>query len=62
MSKLVVWKECERELDDIRGENDPGTMNSLREYGLIKFFKVPSMRTQLRLLEYIVRIWNPKQQ
>ena len=28
--KMVVWKECEHELDDIHGVNDHGTVNNLR--------------------------------
>ena len=60
--KMVMWKEHEHEIDDIRGENDQGTINALHECGLLKFFKVPSMRAQLRLLEYILRMWNPEQQ
>ena len=60
--KMVVWKEHEHEMDDIRGENYQGIMNSLHEFGLLKFFKMPSMRMQRRLLEYILTMWNPEQQ
>ena len=59
---MVVRKERQRELDDIRGVNDQGTMNDLHECGLLKFFKVPSMRAQIRLLEYILGTKNPEQQ
>ena len=59
---MVVWQEREHELNDIRGENDACIVNSLHGYGLLKLFNVPSMRSQLRLLEYILRMWNPKQQ
>ena len=59
---MVVWKERKHDLDDITGENYQGTVHSLRECGLLKIFKVPSMRQQLRLLQYILRMWNPKKQ
>ena len=59
---MVVWKEQEHELDDICAVNDQGTVTSLSECGLIKFFKFPSMRAQVRFLEYILKMWNPEQQ
>ena len=59
---MTVWKEREHELDDIRGENNHGTVSALRECGILNFFEVPSMRAQIRLLEYILRMWNPAQQ
>ena len=59
---MVIWKEREHDLDDIRGGNDVGTVASLCGCGLLKFFNVPSMRSQLRLLEYILRMWNTEHQ
>ena len=41
---MVVCKVHEHEIDDIRGENDQGTVHALHERGLLKLFKVPSMR------------------
>ena len=60
-SRIVIWKEREHELDDIRGGNDTGTVAALHGCGLLKFFNVPSMRSHVRLLEYILRMWNPEQ-
>ena len=57
---MVIWKEREHELNDIRGGNDAGTVAALRGLGLLKFFNVPSMRSYVRLLEYILRMWNPE--
>jgi hypothetical protein len=37
-------------------------VNSLRQCGLLKFFKVQGMRAQLRLLEYLVHMWDVDQQ
>ena len=34
---MVVWKEMEHELDDIRGANDQGTISALRERIVLKF-------------------------
>ena len=58
---MVAWKEREHELDDIHGLNDHGTINALQECGILNFFKVPNMRAHIRLLEYIVRMWNLEQ-
>ena len=41
---MVIWKECEDEIDDIRGGNDQGTVHTVRECGWLKLFMVPSMR------------------
>ena len=58
--KMVVWKEREHELDDIRGENDAATIVALHGCGLIKLFNVPNMRSPLIILEYILTMWNPE--
>ena len=38
-----------------------GCLASLRGYGLLKFFRAPSMLSHARLLKYILRTWNPEQ-
>ena len=58
---MVIWKERENDIDEIRGGNDAGTVAALHGCKLLKFFNVPSMRSQVRLLEYILRMWNPEQ-
>ena len=58
---MVVWKEMQHELDDARAGADPSSVVALRGCGLLNFFKVPSMRSHVRLLEYILRMWNPEQ-
>jgi hypothetical protein len=42
--------------------NDPGTIDALQKCGLLKFFKVQGMGAQQRLLEYLVHMWDEKQQ
>ena len=32
------------------------------DYGILKFFWTPSMESHERLLEHILRMWNPEQQ
>ena len=55
-------KEREHELDGICGSNNHGIVNALRECELFKIFQVPSMRDQIRLLEYILMMWNHEKQ
>ena len=59
---MVIWKEREHDIGDIRGANDVGTVAALCRSGLLKSFNVPSMRSHVRLLEYILRMWNPEKQ
>ena len=59
---MVVWKERQHEDDDAKAEADVGSIATLRGCVLLKFSNVPSMRSHVRLLEYILRMWNPEQQ
>jgi hypothetical protein len=59
---MLEWRECEHEEDDIMALNDPRTVNSLWQCGLLKLFKVQGMRSQQRLLEYMVHMWDLEQQ
>ena len=59
---MVVWKERQHEDDDVRARAYVGSIVALQGCGLLKLFHVPSMRSHVRLLEYILRMWNPKKQ
>jgi hypothetical protein len=59
---MLEWREREHEEEDSIAGNDLGTIVSLQDYGLLKFFRIPSMRAQLRLLEYLVHMWDMDQQ
>ena len=37
---------------------DPMTLNALRRSGLLKFYRTSNMRSQVRLLETLVRLWD----
>ena len=39
----------------------PLTLNSLCQRGLLKFFRMENMRDHSRLLQTLVRYWDPKQ-
>ena len=59
---MVVWKELQDEDDDARAREDLDSIDALRGCGLLKLFHAPSMISHVKLLEYILRMWNPEQQ
>jgi hypothetical protein len=48
---VLEWRECENEEDNTAAENHPQTIVALRNFGLLKYFRIPGMRAQVRLLE-----------
>ena len=60
-NKMVIWKERENKIDDAQVDNDPMNVMSLRECSLLKYSWVSSMRAHVRLLEHMIRMWNPYQ-
>jgi hypothetical protein len=59
---VFKWHEREHEEDNAMAENHPPTIAALRDCGLLKYFHIPGMRAQVRLLEYLVRMWDLDQQ
>jgi hypothetical protein len=59
---VLEWREREHEEDNAAAENNPQTLAALRDCGLLKYFRIPGMRAQVRLLEHLVRMWDPDQQ
>jgi hypothetical protein len=58
---MLEWREREHEEDDAITGNDPGTVDALRDCWLLKFFRISGMRAQLKLLEYLVHMWDVDQ-
>jgi hypothetical protein len=52
---VLEWREREHEEDNAAVENHPQTIAALRDCGLLKYFRIPGMRAQVRLLEHLVR-------
>ena len=38
--------------------NNPGTVEPLKNYGLLKYFKLSGMRQQIELLQFLVHAWD----
>jgi hypothetical protein len=56
---VLEWRKREHEEENAIVENHPPTIASLRNCGLLKYFHISGMRAQVRLLEYLVRMWDP---
>jgi hypothetical protein len=54
---MLEWHKREYKEEDYFVANDP-VMVALQQCGLLKFFKIQGMRAQLRLLQYLVHMWN----
>jgi hypothetical protein len=59
---VLEWREREHEEDNANDKNHPPTIAALRDCGLLKYFHIPGMRAQVRLLEYLVHMRDPDQQ
>jgi hypothetical protein len=59
---MLEWREREHEMEDQIVGNDPNTMLALWRCGLEKFFQVHGMRAQVRLLEFLIKMWEPDEQ
>ena len=59
---MVIWKERQHDNDDAFVKQNAGCIAALRDCGLLKFFHTPSMVSHERLLEHILRMWNPEKQ
>ena len=55
----LTWREREHEEEDMIALHDPVTVNALRNCGLLKFFRISSMRAQISLLQYMLDAWDP---
>jgi hypothetical protein len=59
---VLEWREREHEEDNAMDESHPPTIAALRYCGILKYFRIPGMRAQVILLEYLVRMWDLDQQ
>ena len=59
---MVIWKEREHEVLGFQAVNDLATIEALQNYGILKYFRVPGMKAYVRLLEYMIDMWDLEQQ
>ena len=58
----ITWREREHEEQDMVALNDPGTVEALKNCGLLKYFRLSGMRQQIELLQFLVHAWDPTDQ
>jgi hypothetical protein len=59
---MIEWKEREHELDDLAVLQISRTQATLRDCGLLKFFKLQKMKKEILLLEHIISLWDVAEQ
>ena len=56
---VIIWREREHEEQDMISLNNQGTVEALRNCGLLKYFRLCSMWQQIELLQFLVCSWDP---
>ena len=51
---VVTWQEHEHEEEGVVSLHDQGTVDALRNYGLLNVFRISSMRQKISLLQYFL--------
>ena len=59
---MVIWKERTHDDEDVAIERNVVRIEALWDCGILKFLQTQSMVSHERLLENILRMWNPEQQ
>jgi hypothetical protein len=62
LENMFEWREREHELEDKIALSDPNTIEALRNCILEKFFRISTMRAQVPILEYLMKMWDPDEQ
>ena len=55
---VLEWREREHEDMDQESLQDAPTVNALWQSGLLKFFCTSPMRSNVRLLEFLIKFWD----
>ena len=59
---MIKWKERENELNYVVSLQKPRSRATLRNCGLLNFFKMQKMKKEVLLLEYMIGLWNTTEQ
>jgi len=55
---VIQWKERGNEVEYHHAAQDPNCIVALRECGLLKFFCISWIRSQVELLQHLVSWWD----
>lgn len=62
-SKMVVeWKERGHEVEYHEAAQEPNCIDALRACGLLNLFRIPGIRSQPKLLQYLISWWDVDRQ
>ena len=56
---MVIWKEITHDNKDVAAKRNVVSIVTIHDCGILKFIRTPSMVSHERLLEHILRMWNP---
>lgn len=56
---VIIWREREHEEQYVIALSNPGTVEALRDCGLLKYLKLSNLRQQMNLLRFLVQSWDP---
>jgi len=59
---MLICKERENDFNDSQETNYPNMVMSSRECGVFKYFRVLDMRSHVRLLDHLTRMWDLEKQ
>ena len=57
----ITWRERERSAIDNQVMEDQNALDALRGCGLLKFFKIPNMKENTRLVELLIHYWSAEE-
>ena len=57
----ISWREREHSAIDQEVMRDRASLNILWNCGLLKFFKMPNMKSNVWFLEILVNYWEPEE-
>ena len=58
----ITWREREHAAVDNEVMNSPEALDALWGCGLLKFFKLPNMKVNTRLLEMLINYWDVEEE
>ena len=55
---VIEWQEREHEGANNEALDHPDTVDTLRQCGLLKYFRISSMRSETSLLQLLIGYWD----
>lgn len=59
---VLIWREWEHGEQDSIALSNQGTIEAVRNCGLLKYFKLSNLQQQMDLLRFLIQSWDPTDQ